>query len=312
MRVGLEPVKQSAFFRQVTSVTGPLPQLGIGILYNPMLTQLLRDEPDLIDFVEIIPDSFWTVEDRSFPRRYVEHDTFIAPVEELAEKMPVLLHSVDLSIGSSDLFDQEHVAQIARWQDRFQSPWHSDHLSFSRIGVSGHDQNTALAIPVPYDQELLDLIAPRVRLVQEMVPSPFLLENNVYFFDLPDQEMSEPEFLNRLCHETGCGLLLDIHNVYANARNHGFDAREFVSRLDPSIIVELHIAGGDEFMGMYTDSHCGPVPEAVWDNLEHALSHAPEIRAVTYEFHESYYRRLRDDGVRAQLCRAREIWSRHH
>jgi uncharacterized protein (UPF0276 family) len=293
-------------------MTSALPQLGIGILYNPMLTKLLREESELIDFVEIIPDSFWTVEKQSFPHRYAEHDTFIAPVEELAAKMPVLLHSVDLSIGSSELFDRDHVAQIGRWQSRFQSPWHSDHLAFSRIGVSGHDQNTALAIPVPYDQELLALVSSRVRIVQEMVPTPFLLENNVYFFDLPDQEMSEPEFLNRLSRETGCGLLLDIHNVYANARNHGFDAREFVSRLDPSIIVELHIAGGDEFMGMYTDSHSGPVAEAVWDNLEHALDHAPGVRAVTYEFHESYYERLQDAGVRAQLGRAREIWSRHH
>ena len=293
-------------------MTASLPQLGIGILYNPMLTELLRDEPELIDFLEIIPDSFWTVDKQSHPRQYLEHDTFTEPVEKLAERAPIVLHSVDLSIGSSDLFDEEHVGQIARWQSRFRSPWHSDHLSFSRIGVSGHDQNTALAIPVPYDQELLDLVSSRVRFVQSRVPAPFLLENNVYFFDLPDQEMSEPEFLNRLCHDTGCGLLLDIHNVYANARNHGFDAREFVSRIDPSVIVELHIAGGDEFMGMYTDSHAGPVPEPVWDNLDHALNHAPNVRAVTYEFHESYYRQLKNEGIREQLRRAREVWSRHH
>ncbi|MES2921205.1 MAG: DUF692 domain-containing protein [Verrucomicrobiota bacterium] len=293
-------------------MTASTPQLGIGILYNPMLTELLQNEPELIDFLEIIPDSFWTVNKQTTPRRYLEHDTFTEPVEILAGRVPVVLHSVDLSIGSSDLFDLEHVAQIARWQNRFQSPWHSDHLSFSRIGVSGHDQNTALAIPVPYDEELLELISGRVRQVQSIVPAPFLLENNVYFFDLPDQEMSEPEFLNRLCHDTGCGLLLDIHNVYANARNHGFDPREFVSQIDPEIIVELHIAGGDEFMGMYTDSHAGPVAEPVWENLEHALTHAPGVRAVTYEFHESYYRQLKGEGVRAQLHRAREIWSRHH
>jgi uncharacterized protein len=293
-------------------MTTSIPQLGIGILYNPMLAELLQDEPGLIDFLEIIPDSFWTVNKQTEPRRYLEHDTFAEPVEILAGRVPVVLHSVDLSIGSSELFDIEHVAQIARWQNRFQSPWHSDHLSFSRIGVSGHDQNTALAIPVPYDEELLELISGRVRHVQSMVAAPFLLENNVYFFDLPDQEMSEPEFLNRLCHDTGCGLLLDIHNVYANARNHGFDPREFVSQIDPAIIVELHIAGGDEFMGMYTDSHAGPVAEAVWENLEHALTHAPGVRAVTYEFHESYYRQLKNEGIRAQLHRAREIWTRHH
>jgi len=277
-----------------------------------MLAELLRDEPGLIDFVEIIPDSFWTVDKQSHPNRYLEHDTFTEPVEKLAGRVPVVLHSVDLSIGSSELFDQEHVAQIARWQSRFHSPWHSDHLAFSRIGVSGHDQNTALAIPVPYDQELLDLISARVRFVQSTVPVPFLLENNVYFFDLPDQEMSEPEFLNRLCRDTGCGLLLDLHNVYANARNHGFDARAFVSRIDPSIIVELHIAGGDEFMGMYTDSHAGPVADAGWENLDHALTHAPGARAVTYEFHESSSRQLKNGGIRDQPCHAREIWSRHH
>jgi uncharacterized protein len=107
-------------------------------------------------------------------------------------------------------------------------------------------------------------------------------------------------------------LLLDIHNVYANARNHGFDPREFVSRIDPSIIVELHIAGGDEFMGMYTDSHAGPVADAIWENLDHALTHASGVRAVTYEFHESYYRQLKNEGIREQLRHAREIWSRHH
>jgi uncharacterized protein len=293
-------------------MTASLPQLGVGILYNRMLTELLRDELELIDFLEIIPDSFWTLDKQSLPRRYLEHDTFIEPVEKLAGRVPIVLHSVNLSIGSSELFDQEHVAQIARWQNRFQAPWHSDHLSFSRIGVSGHDQNTALAIPVPYDQELLELVSSRVRFVQSTVPAPFLLENNVYFFDLPDQEMTEPEFLNRLCHETGCGLLLDIHNVYANARNHGFDPREFVSRIDPSIIVELHIAGGDEFMGMYTDSHAGPVADAIWENLDHALTHASGVRAVTYEFHESYYRQLKNEGIREQLRHAREIWSRHH
>lgn len=287
------------------------PCLGVGILYNPVLWRLLHDEPKLVDYIEIIPDMFWTLEQQNGTPHYAEHDDLIEQLDGLPGRGPVILHSVGLSIGSVDLFDEDHVAQIAEWQRRFGSPWHSDHLSFSRIGISGHDQNAGLAMPIPYDEALLELVVERVRQVQARVAAPFLLENNVYFFDLPEQEMSEPQFLNRLCHATGCGLLLDIHNVYANARNHGFDARDFVAQIDPSIIVELHIAGGDEFQGMYTDSHAGPVPEPVWENLEHALRHAPGVRAVTYEFHDSYYRRLKDEGVRAQLTRARQVWSRH-
>jgi hypothetical protein len=286
--------------------------LGVSVLYNPLLLDLLRAEPGLVDFIEIIPDMFWTVEEQEGQPRYVEHDALTEPLEELAQSLPVVLHSVGLSIGSADLFDLTHVDQIARWQRRFQCPWHSDHLSFSRLGASGHDQNAALSVPIPYDQELLDLVSARVRQVQAAVPAPFLLENNVYFFDLPEQEMTEPQFLNRLCRDTGCGLLLDVHNVYANARNHGFDARGFISQIDPSIVTEIHIAGGDEFQGMYTDSHAGPVPEPVWDLLDRALQHAPAVRGVTYEFHDSYYRELKDEGVRAQLVRARAAWARYH
>jgi uncharacterized protein (UPF0276 family) len=218
--------------RRVPYASGEMsepPCLGVGILYNPVLRRLLREEPELVDYIEIIPDMFWTLGQHDEAPSYVEHDDLIEQLEDLPGRGPVILHSVGLSIGSVDLFDERHVAQIAEWQRRFKSPWHSDHLSFSRIGISGHDQNAGLAMPIPYDEALLELVIDRVRQVQSLVAAPFLLENNVYFFDLPEQEMTEPQFLNRLCHETSCGLLLDIHNVYANARNHGFDARDFVS-----------------------------------------------------------------------------------
>jgi uncharacterized protein len=288
----------------------PPTRLGIGVLYNPVLFNLLREETALVDYVEIIPDMFWTLAERDGMSAYAEHADLIDQFDELAARLPVVLHSVGLSIGSVDFFDERHVAQIALWQRRFNSPWHSDHLSFNRISVSGHDRHAGLAMPIPYDSDLLDLVSARVRQVQATVPALFLLENNVYFFDLPEQEMTEPEFLNRLCRETGCRLVLDIHNVYANARNHGFDARDFVAQIDPSFITEMHIAGGSEFQGMYTDSHAGPVPEPVWQNLEHALAHAPGVSAVTYEFHHSYYRDLKDEGVRRQLIRARDAWAR--
>lgn len=74
---------------------------------------------------------------------------------------------------------------------------------------------------------------------------PFLLENNVYFTDIPEQEMTEPEFLNALTAEAGCGLLLDLHNLYANARNHGIDTEAFLHELDLSRVVEIHVAGGN-------------------------------------------------------------------
>jgi uncharacterized protein (UPF0276 family) len=143
------------------------------------------------------------------------------------------------------------------------------------------------------------MVAERVTAIRQIVPVPFLLENNVYFAQIPEQEMTEPEFLNALTAETGCGLLLDLHNLYANARNHGFDGHAFLDQLDLSRVVEIHLAGGNEMDGIYTDSHHGACPEEVWAMLRAVSPRAPNLRAVTFEFDEDYCGELGSAGVRA-------------
>ena len=115
------------------------------------------------------------------------------------------------------------------------------------------------------------------------------------------------EFLNRLMQRTGCGLLLDLHNVYTNAVNHGFDACRFLRSLDLDRVVEIHVAGGEPMMGFHTDSHTGPVAEGVWQLLECVAPHTSSLRGVTFEFHESSWPMLHDAGVLAQLDRARSV-----
>lgn len=288
-----------------------LPRLGVGLLYNQALPDFLGSDLDALDYLEVIPEMFWTDRGMGNADRFTEIEATVEVLDAVAAERPVIAHSVGLSIGTADLFDRERVEQIDRWHERYHFAWHSDHLSFVRMGgPDGHEINAGLAVPVPYDEEVLDLIAGRVRTVQARVAAPFLLENNVYYIDLPEQEMSEPEFLNRLTAETGCGLLLDVHNVYTNATNHGFDPHAFVGELDLSRVVEVHIAGGNEFAGMYTDSHAGPCPEPVWDLLARVVAGAPGLAGITFEFHASYFPLLGAQGIRRQLDRAREVWAR--
>jgi uncharacterized protein (UPF0276 family) len=223
---------------------------------------------------------------------------------------PLVCHSIGLSIGSAGLFDTAHVERIARLSRDLDVAWHSDHLSFARLPLADHEMHTALSLPVAYDEDMLAMLVDRVRHVRAAVPKPFLLENNVYYVDQPEQDMREPEFLNRLAALSGCGLLLDLHNVHVNAVNHGFTAEAFLADLDLSRVIELHIAGGDELFGFHTDAHAGPVAAPVWDLLEQTLRAAPWIRGVTFEFHESSFPMLRHEGIRAELDRARRIWER--
>ncbi|HEU0054393.1 MAG TPA: DUF692 family protein [Longimicrobium sp.] len=292
-----------------------LPRLGVGVLYNPSLTQFVREDLDALDYLAIIPDRFWTDEGPGREgERYDELEVLGELLDGVAETKTIVGHSVGLSIGSAELFDTQHVEQIAKWQSRYNMPWHSDHLSFIRMpGVDAHSTLSAgLPLPVPYDREVLDLLAERMDYVQRRIPVPYLLENNVYYVDLPEQEMTEPEFLNALTARTGGGVLLDVHNVVVNATNHGFSARDFIFALDLSRVVELHIAGGTEKDGFYTDSHSGPVAEAVWELLDDVVANTPNLCGITFEFGESYFGVLERAGVRAELDRARAVWRRHH
>jgi uncharacterized protein (UPF0276 family) len=117
--------------------------------------------------------------------------------------------------------------------------------------------------PVPYDEEVLDLLVPRIRFFSERSSRPFLLENNVYYVRYPSQEFTEEQFLNELCDRTGCSVLLDLHNLHTNAVNHGFSATKYLDNLNLAHVVEVHIAGGVPMMGFHTDSHTGAVIDPV-------------------------------------------------
>jgi uncharacterized protein (UPF0276 family) len=294
------------------SAFGSFPTLGVGLLYNAALPEYLRDFPDSFDYLEIIPEMFWTDRGPKAPQRFVELSGWVEMLDGLSRDVPLVAHNIGLSLGSADYFDKTYPEHIAEWHERYGFHWHSDHLSFVRMtSADGHDHNAGLAVPVPYDYEVADLIVERIKAVQASVPLPFLIENNVYFIDVPDQDMTEPEFLNHLSRQTGCGVLLDLHNLYANARNHGFDAQAWLDELELDRVLEMHIAGGSELAGLYTDSHAGPCPEPVWDLLESALPRAPHVRGITFEFHDSYYPLLKSEGILRELDHARAIWRRH-
>ena len=286
------------------------PKLGVGLLFNPSLPAFVDAHSESFDYLEIIPDREWFDRGMNSMPRYSILDKSFALLRRIRERKPMVCHAIGLSIGSAALFDTGHVEQIGRLHDDLSFAWHSDHLAFARLPQGKGEIHTAIALPVPYDLEVLSLLTERVKHITSAVPCPFLLENNVYYVDTPDQEMNEPEFLNRLSHESGCGILLDLHNVYVNCRNHGFTPESFLREIDLTRVVELHIAGGDDLLGFYTDAHAGPVAEPVWALLEETLRAAPWIRAVTFEFHESSYRLLRTDGILAELAHAREIWER--
>ncbi len=243
----------------------------MGLLFNPVLPSFVGAHPESFDYLEIIPDREWLDRGVNCTQRYSVLDKALDFFRSVREEKPLLCHAIGLSIGSAALFDIGHLEQIQRMHEELSFAWHSDHLSFARLPQGDREMHTAISLPVPHDEEVLVLLIDRVKNIRSIVHCPFLLENNVYYVETPEQEMKEPEFLNRLSLESGCGILLDLHNVYVNSVNHGFAPESFLRDLDLSRVVELH---------------------------------------VTFEFHESSYPLLKTEGIREQLYRARKIWDR--
>jgi uncharacterized protein len=198
---------------------------------------------------------------------------------DLVGRIPLTAHGVGLSIGTDMPLDLAYLDQVAAIVEHIKAPAYSEHLAFTR--VPGRD--LANLLPLPKTEVVAQSIITKVRQIQSCISAPFLLENITYMFEWPDSKLSDAEFLNLICRETGAGLLLDIENVYLNSQNHGFDPRTFLDDLAAGLVREVHLAGGVTVrystvgQPILADSHSHPVPDAALDLLDYALArHRPQ------------------------------------
>jgi uncharacterized protein len=270
------------------------PRLGVGIMASLALEPFLGIA-GAVDYLAVTPDMFWIDHGEALDdgRRYTDVPSWAAMLE--ASGLPTVSHHIGLSIAGAIPIDLAYVTQMSAWAERWGAHWLSEHLAFVSI-AEGHAATAAgLALTAPFDRDVLDLAVERARYVIEQTQAPFLLENSPYYVTFDDCDMSEAEFLNRFCADSGGGLLLDLHNLYCNVVNFGFSGHRF-------------LANGSELGGMYADSHSGAPPEPVWDLLDDLVGRAPNLRGITFELHDSYLPLIGFDGVAEVIARARRSW----
>jgi uncharacterized protein len=190
---------------------------------------------------------------------------------KVRESYPLSLHGVGLSLGSTDPLDREHLGRLKRLVDWSEPAFVSEHLSWS--AVDGTHLNDLL--PLPYTEEALDHMIVRVAQLQDYLGRRVLIENISSYLRFDGAQLEEWQFLGLLARATGCGLLVDVNNIYVGSRNHGFDAYRFISELPRQSVVELHLAGHtvNRYAGreILIDTHSAPVCDDVWQLYRHAL-----------------------------------------
>jgi hypothetical protein len=208
-----------------------------------------------VDFVEVISENFML--DGGRPLRILE---------QVRERHPVILHGVSMSIGSAHGLDDTYLDRLKALAARIDPLWVSDHLCWTR--TSAHNSHDLL--PLPLTGEALDLVSANVHHAQERLGRELVIENPSSYLTFPEDEMREWEFLAELARRTGCGLLLDINNVFVSAHNHGFCADAYLAGLPLDRVRQVHLAGHTPGE-IIIDTHDRPVAGGVWDLYARAM-----------------------------------------
>jgi len=224
--------------------------LGLGVgLRSVHFGYILKHWPS-VDWFEIISENY--IDSQGRPR-YI--------LDQIAERYPIVMHGVSLSIGSTDPLDFEYLGKIKTLSQQIQARWVSDHVCWT--GVAG--KNTHDLLPIPYNQQTLDYVAQRVSEVQDFLERPLILEDPSSYVTFADSTMSEWEFLSALVEKTNCGLLLDVNNVYVSSVNHDFDPKQYIRNLPLQNVVQFHLAGHTNMGDYCIDTHDGHVIDPVWE-----------------------------------------------
>lgn len=240
----------------------------VGMGYRHELADWIDTGPSQVECLEITAEHFFDGgEDR---------------LRSLARCYPLFVHGLGLSLGTPGPLDAATLDNFARIADIAEARWISEHVAFTR----SDEIDLGHLNPIQPTRRVLDAIVEHAREVSQRCGRRLILENITSHLRL-DGEMSETEFLNRLCEEADCGLLLDVTNLYINAKNHGFDPRTWLHEIDPRCIEQLHVVGYSRRGRRWQDLHAEPIQDDLYDLIHDVLAYTT-VRAVIIERDQNF------------------------
>jgi hypothetical protein len=263
----------------------PIPaHAGVG-LRAPHYHEVIENRPDIVWF-EVHSENFFA--DGGKPHEILE---------QVRAHYPLSLHGVGLSLGSTDPLSTWHLDKLKGLIDRYEPGLVSEHLCWS--SVDNRYLNDLL--PLPYTEEALHHITARIEQAQDYLGRQILIENLSSYLQFTDSSIPEWEFLAAVAKVSGCGILLDVNNIYVNASNHGFDPMMYLNAIPVSAVQEMHLAGHSNEGDCLIDTHNKPVTDAVWQLYAHAVARFGRMPTlIEWDVDIPSLQVLRDEAQRAQ------------
>lgn len=253
---------------QAVPSSNPSPPAGVSL--KPRHCRAILETAPEVGFFEVHAENYMGA--GGPPHRYLS---------AIRERYPLSVHGVGLSIGGAQPIDEEHLGRLAEVVRRYEPSWVSEHLAWSvHDGVYFDD-----LLPLPYTTETLARVAEHVDQVQTALGRPILLENPSTYVRFADHAWSEPDFLREVVRRTGCGLLLDVNNVYVSSVNQRQDPERYLDRFPLEAVGEIHLAGhaveaDAQGRPLLIDTHDQPVCAEVWDLYASVLARRGRVATL--------------------------------
>jgi len=244
------------------------------------------------DFLEFAPENWMGM-----------GGTWKRVLDQAVERFPITCHGLSLSLGSPEELDWNFIRELKVFLDENQVKIFSEHLSYTK------SKNAHLydLLPIPFRRDAVDHVVDRIRKVQDMLERPVAIENVSYYTPVA-AEMSEIEFVNQIVDRADCRLLLDVNNVYVNAFNHGYDAREYISQLPLNKVAYIHMAGHEQVEpDLIIDTHGRPIIDPVYELFEWTIKKmdpVPVLLERDYNFEDT-------EQIQSELNQIRALIKKH-
>lgn len=238
-----------------------VPLIGLG--YRAPLAEWIHQQPPQVQCLEVTAEHFF--------------DGAQTRLGWLSDRFPLFVHGLGLSLGSPGRLDPKILENFRRVVDVSKPLWISEHVAFTR----SEEVDLGHLNPIPLTRASLSVIADHAKELADVCQRPLILENITSHL-APPGDFDEPDFLNALCARAGCGLLLDVTNLFINSRNHDFDPLDWLSHLDLSSVVQTHIVGYARRDDIWYDHHAAPIQPELHELLAHVVQASP-VRAIILE-----------------------------
>jgi len=270
---------------------GKAGMVGLG-LRRDIAEEILDNRILTPDFLEFAPENWMGM-----------GGAWLKVMERAVEAYPITCHGLSLSLGSPEELDWEFIGELKEFLDTYQVAIYSEHLSYTK------SKNAHLydLLPIPFRQDAIDHVVDRIRRVQDKLERPLAIENVSYYTPVA-AEMTEVEFVSEIVERAGCNMLLDVNNVYVNAFNHNYDAKDFIGKLPLDKVAYIHMAGHEQVEpDLIIDTHGQPIIDPVYELFEWTIQKmdpVPVLLERDYNFEDL-------EQIQGELTQIKGILKRH-